>query len=291
MVKNSYSKKKEFKKGLYLVPTPIGNLGDVTFRAIDILKKSDYILCEDTRVSKILLNKYQIKSKLISNHKFNEKKNLSKVIELLKNGCIISIISDAGTPGISDPGSIIINKCIENNIEVIPLPGASSVTLAVSISGFSEKFFFYGFIPNKKNKIEKDFTELSNLNSSIVFFVSPNKIMKILPIIKKSFTGRKILICREMTKHFEEFIRPDVEKVETLQFELTGEFTIVISEKIIDKNTSQTLGESDKKIINQMINKISIKDIINMVQRNSKISKKTIYNYCVKLKKWKVDYF
>ena len=284
MVKNSNSKNKEVKKGLYLVPTPVGNLGDITLRAIDILKKSDYILCEDTRVSKILLNKYQIKSKLISNHKFNEKKNLSKVIELLKNGCIISIISDAGTPGISDPGSIIINKCIENNIEDIPLPGASSVTLAVSTSGFSEKFFFYGFIPNKRNKIDEDFIQLSKLNSSIVFFVSPNKIMKILPIIKKNFTGRKILICREMTKHFEEFIRTDVEKIENLQFELKGEFTIVISEKIIDKNTSQTLDESDKKIINQMINKISIKDIINIVQRNSKISKKEIYNYCVKKK-------
>ncbi len=284
MFKNSNSKIKEVKKGLYLVPTPLGNLGDITFRAIDILKKSDYILCEDTRVSKILLDKYEIKSKLISNHKFNEKKNLLKVIELLKKGLIISIISDAGTPGISDPGSIIINKCIENNIEVIPLPGASSVTLAISISGFSEKFFFYGFIPDQKNKIEEDFKTLSNLNSSIVFFVSPNKITKVLPAIKKSFFGRKILICREMTKYFEEFIRTDVEKIDTLQFELKGELTIVISEKKIDKKTSQTLDESDKKIINQMINKISIKDIISIIQRKSKISKKEIYNYCVQLK-------
>ena len=284
MFKKSNSKIKEVKKGLYLVPTPLGNLGDITFRAIDILKKSDYILCEDTRVSKILLDKYEIKSKLISNHKFNEKKNLLKVIELLKKGLIISIISDAGTPGISDPGSIIINKCIENNIEVIPLPGASSVTLAISISGFSEKFFFYGFIPDQKNKIEEDFKTLSNLNSSIVFFVSPNKITKVLPAIKKSFFGRKILICREMTKYFEEFIRTDVEKIDTLQFELKGELTIVISEKKIDKKTSQTLDESDKKIINQMINKISIKDIISIIQRKSKISKKEIYNYCVQLK-------
>ena len=213
-----------------------------------------------------------------------KKKNLLKVIELLKKGLIISIISDAGTPGISDPGSIIINKCIENNIEVIPLPGASSVTLAISISGFSEKFFFYGFIPDQKNKIEEDFKTLSNLNSSIVFFVSPNKITKVLPAIKKSFFGRKILICREMTKYFEEFIRTDVEKIDTLQFELKGELTIVISEKKIDKKTSQTLDESDKKIINQMINKISIKDIISIIQRKSKISKKEIYNYCVQLK-------
>ena len=284
MVKNSNLKNKDVKNCLYLVPTPIGNLGDITLRAIDILKKSDYILCEDTRVSKILFNKYEIKSKLIPNHKFNEKKNASKIIDLLKSGAIISMVSDAGTPGISDPGSILINKCVENNIDVIPLPGASSVVSAVSISGFSENFFFYGFIPEKKNKIEEDLKSLSNINSSIVFFVSPNKIMKILPVIKKNFLGRKILICREMTKHFEEFIRTDVEKVDTLQFELKGEFTLVISEKKIDKNTSQTLDESDKKIIKQMVNKISIKDIINIIQTKSKIPKKDIYNHCIKLK-------
>ena len=169
MFKNCKSNDKKFKKGLYFVSTPIGNLGDITLRAIEILKKSDYILCEDTRVSKNLFNKYEIKSKLISNHKFNEKKNLFKIIELLKNGSIISLISDAGTPGISDPGSILINKCVEDNIEIIPVPGASSVTSAVSISGFSEKFFFYGFIPDKKKRIEEDFKILSELNSLTAF--------------------------------------------------------------------------------------------------------------------------
>ena len=231
MVKNSKSYNKNIKKGLYLVSTPIGNLDDITLRAIDILKKSDFILCEDTRVSKNLFNKYEIKSKLISNHKFNEKKNLSKIIELLKSGLIISLVSDAGTPGVSDPGSILINKCVENDISIIPLPGASSVTSSVSISGFSEKFFFYGFIPDQKKKIENDFEILSQLNSSIVFFVSPNKIMKIIPLIKNSFIGRKILICREMTKHFEEYLRTDVEKIDTLNFKLKGEITLVISEK------------------------------------------------------------
>ena len=231
MVKNCKSNNKEIKKGLYLVPTPIGNLGDITLRAIDILKRSDYILCEDTRVSKVLFNKYEIKSRLISNHKFNEKKNLTKILELLQSGLIISLVSDAGTPGISDPGSILINECIKNNINIIPLPGASSVTSAFSISGFSEKFFFYGFIPDQKKKIEDDFKILSQLNSSIVFFVSANKINKIIPSIKNSFIGRKILICREMTKHYEEFLREDVEKIDSIRFELKGEITIVISEK------------------------------------------------------------
>ena len=151
MVRNSISRNKEIKKGLYLVSTPIGNLDDITLRAIDILKKSHYILCEDTRNSKILLKKYQIKSKLISNHKFNEKKNLTKILDLFKKGAIISLISDAGTPSISDPGKILVNECIENEINVIPLPGPSSVTSAVSISGFSEKFFFMVFFQKNKN--------------------------------------------------------------------------------------------------------------------------------------------
>ena len=151
MFRNSKNINKEIKKGLYLVSTPIGNLEDITLRAINILNQSDYILCEDTRTSKILLQKYDINSKVVSNHKFNEKKNLPKVLDLLKKGFIISLISDAGTPSVSDPGSILVNECIKHKIDIFPLPGPSSVTSAISISGFSEKFFFYGFFPEKKN--------------------------------------------------------------------------------------------------------------------------------------------
>ena len=151
MFRNSKNINKEIKKGLYLVSTPIGNLEDITLRAINILNQSDYILCEDTRISKILLQKYDINSKVVSNHKFNEKKNLPKVLDLLKKGSIISLISDAGTPSVSDPGSILVNECIKHKIDIFPLPGPSSVTSAISISGFSEKFFFYGFFPEKKN--------------------------------------------------------------------------------------------------------------------------------------------
>ena len=136
--------------GLYIVSTPIGNLSDITLRAIDVLKKSEYILCEDTRTSKKLLDKYKIKSKLISNHKFNEKKNLNKIMEMLNSQKIISMVSDAGTPTISDPGKILINECIKKKINIYPIPGPSAVSAAVSISGFSEKYFFYGFFPEKK---------------------------------------------------------------------------------------------------------------------------------------------
>ena len=284
MVRNSDSYNKEIKKGLYIVSTPIGNLGDITLRAVDTLKKSDYILCEDTRVSKILLNKYSIKSKLISYHKFNEKKNISKILELLKNDSIISIISDAGTPVISDPGAILVNECIKNNIEIIPLPGPSAVLSALSVSGFSEKFFFYGFFPEKVKILEEDLKNLSYLNSSIVFFISSKKINRIMPYLKKNFTDRKILIGREMTKYYEEFIRADIDKINELNFELKGELTIVISEKKSDKKTFQTLDESDKRIIKKMIKKLSIKEITGLINQKNKISKKEIYNYCLQLK-------
>jgi len=158
---NSISGKNELKKGLYLVPTPIGNLGDITLRSLEILKNSDCILCEDTRVSKNLLDKFEIKIKIISNHKFNETQNLSKIINLLKEGQIISLVSDAGTPTISDPGAILVNECIKNNIDVIPLPGASAVTTAISASGFSDKYFFYGFFPEKEKNLKENLNFLS----------------------------------------------------------------------------------------------------------------------------------
>ena len=283
MVRKFKGSNKQIKKGLYLVPTPIGNLDDITFRAVQLLKMSDFILCEDTRVSKILLEKYEIKSKLISNHKFNEKKNLSKIMEFLKSGSIISIISDAGTPTISDPGSILINKCIENNISVTPLPGPSSVTSAVSISGFSEKFFFYGFFPEKKASIS-ELEILSKLNSSIVFFVSAKKINKIIPHLKNYFSGRQILICREMTKYFEEFIRADVDLLDSLSLEYRGEITIVLSENKSLKKDLSSLNESDKRLIEKMINKLSVKEIVSLVNQGKKISKKEIYNYCIRFK-------
>ena len=284
MIVNSKSDYKVTKKSLYLVSTPIGNLNDISFRAINILKKSDYILCEDTRVSKNLLNKYQIKSKLISNYKFNEKKNLSKIIGFIKQGLFISLISDAGTPNICDPGAILIKECIKNSIEIIPLPGASAVTSAVSISGFSEKFFFYGFFPEKNKDLLKDLEILSQLDSSLVFFISPKKLNKIIPFIKKNFRGRKILICREMTKFYEEFYRFEIDQLGLFESNLKGELTIVISEKKEDKKISQILSESDKRIIDKMINKLSIKEISSIINENNKIPKKVIYDFCLKIK-------
>jgi 16S rRNA (cytidine1402-2'-O)-methyltransferase len=284
MILHSENKSNQIKSGLYIVSTPIGNLSDITLRAIDVLKKSDYILCEDTRVSKNLLNRYEIKSKLISNHKFNEKKNLLKVIELLKSNSIISLISDAGTPAVSDPGAIIVNECVLNKIDIFPLPGPSAVSSAVSISGFSEKFFFYGFFPEKNITLNEDFSYLSNLESSIVFFISPRKFNKSIESIKKYFFGRKILVCREMTKFYEEYIRMEINTLEPFKEIPRGELTIVISEKKKMKKASLKLKESDKKSIEKMIKKLSIKDITDLISQNNNVPKKEIYNYCLKLK-------
>ena len=272
------------KSGLYIVSTPIGNLSDITLRALEVLKKSDYILCEDTRTSKNLLDRYEIKSKLISNHKFNEKKNLSKIIEILKSGCIVSLISDAGTPSVSDPGAILINECLINKIDIFPIPGATAVSSAVSISGFNEKYFFYGFFPEKNKKLNEDFEKLKNLDGCIVFFISPRKFNRSVKDIKHYFSDRKILICREMTKFYEEYIRTNIDKLEPFELDPKGELTIVISEKVKEKNSSIILKESDKKNIKKMIKKLSIKDITNLISQNSNVPKKEIYNYCLKLK-------
>jgi len=274
----------KLKKGLYLIPTPIGNLGDITFRAIELLKNSDFILCEDTRVSKKLLDKFEIKKKLISNHKFNEVKNLSKITNLLKNDKIISMISDAGTPAISDPGAVLVNECLKENIDVIPLPGPSAVTTAMSVSGFDEKYLFYGFFPEKEKMIKEKLEMLSDLNFCLIFFVSPKKINKIIPYLKEYLKDRKILICREISKFYEEYTRSTVEKLELFKNEPKGELTIVISEKKLDKKNSQNLSDSDKNNIKTMINKLTTKEITNLISQNSKVSKKKIYEYCLKFK-------
>jgi 16S rRNA (cytidine1402-2'-O)-methyltransferase len=284
MIIKSQSQIKDNENGLYLVSTPIGNLKDITLRAIETLKKSSYILCEDTRVSRILLDRYEIKSRLISNHKFNESKNLNKIMDLLKSGEKISLISDAGTPSISDPGAILVNECVKNNIKIIPIPGPSAVATAVSISGFSEKFIFYGFLPEKKQAIANVFNQISKFNDTCVFFVSSKKVNKIIPELKKNFSGRKVIFCREISKIYEEFIRKNVDDLEIFNKEVKGELTIVISEKKIEKNYSQELSESDMNIIKKMINKLTIKEITEIICQNKDISKKEIYNYCLKIK-------
>ena len=274
----------KLKPGLYCVATPIGNLGDISYRALETIKNSDLILCEDTRVSKKLLNKYKIDKKLVSNHKFNEKKNLKMVLELLEKKKIISLISDAGTPTISDPGRILIKECIIKNINIYAVPGPSAVSAALSISGFSDKYIFCGFLPEKKKELLKLFESISNFNFSIVFFISPKKISKIIEVLKHYFIGRNILISREITKYHEEHIRTSVKDLSNVNISNKGEITVVISENNNLENSLKVLEESDKKKIRKFIKKMTIKDIIKKLNEEKKIPKKLIYKYCIDIK-------
>lgn len=277
------SKIQNLKKGLYIVSTPIGNLLDITLRALEILKNSDIILCEDTRNSKKLLSHYDIKKKLISYHKFNEKKITHEIIPIIEKSKIISLISDAGTPTISDPGKFLINTCLLKNIEIIPIPGPSSVTSAISISGFSEKFIFQGFLPEKNKEFFKELENLKNQNCSIVIFIPPKKFLKNIENFKKYFSDREIVICREMTKIYEQYLRSKVKDLNNIELNTKGELTIILSQKITPIKVFNSLTESDKKEIDKMILNKSIKDILNFY-KNKDISKKIIYDYYLKRK-------
>ena len=274
----------KFKPGLYCVATPIGNMGDISFRAVKILQESELILCEDTRVTKKILQKFEINKKLISNHKFSENKNLEKVIEVLRCNKIVSIVSDAGTPAISDPGRILINECVKNEINIYPVPGTSAVSAAISISGFSDNFYFCGFLPEKQNQVKKLFNSLSSLSCSIIFFISPNKLDKRIDDIKEFFINRDIIICREITKYHEEYIRTSVKELSYVNFSRKGEITVVISEVKKERLSFKGLKESDKKKINNLIKKMSIKDIVKKISVDREIKKKLIYNYCLKIR-------
>ena len=275
--------KNKIKSGLYIVSTPIGNLRDITLRALDILKKSNIILCEDTRVSKKLLSHYEIQTKLISNYKFNEKKNLEKVINIINQGKIVSLISDAGTPVISDPGKLLINRCIEENILIVPIPGPSAVTASISVSNFSDQFYFHGFLSDKINSIKKEFEIFKNLKCSIVFFISAQKLKKKFEVLKEFFSDREILICREITKIHESFYRGKVSEIDNFQFNPKGEVTVIISEKYNEK-LKVNLDESDKEKIKKLILNKSIKDIVSIISEEKNISKTKIYNYCLQIK-------
>ena len=273
-----------FKPGLYCVATPIGNMGDISFRAIKILQESDLILCEDTRVTKKILQKFEINKQLISNHKFNENKNLEKVIELLKNNKIVSLVSDAGTPAVSDPGRILVKECVKNRINIFPIPGASAVSSAISISGFSDNFYFCGFLSEKQNQVKKLFKNLLSIQCSIVFFISPNKLVKRIDDIKEFFSDRDILICREITKYHEEYIRTSVKELSNINISRKGEITVVITKKKNEKISFKEHEETEKKKINKLNKKMSIKDIVKKVSEDREISKKLIYNYCLEIR-------
>ena len=269
-------------KTLYIVSTPIGNLDDITIRAIEILKKTDIILCVDTRHSLKLLNHLNIKKKLFSYHKFNEKKELDNIIKYINDGKILSLISDAGTPTLSDPGRQLIQACIKKDIKVVPIPGVSSITAAMSASGFKDQFLFYGFLPKKENELNKNLSLLGENSFSQVFFIPAIKVNFYLKAFKKYFSGRKILIAKEITKLHEVFLRADVDKINLFKTPLKGELTVVISEKNIkDKILNEKMIIKKAKLY---LKKYSLKDVVELLFETEKVNKKKIYQLCLKIK-------
>ena len=269
-------------KNLYIVSTPIGNLEDITLRALEVLKKSDIILCEDTRQSIKLLNHYKIKKKLVSYHKFNEKKQMSSIIKYFNDGKILSLVSDAGTPLLSDPGRLLVNECLLNRIKVTPIPGVSAITAAMSISGFNDQFLFYGFLPKTINELEKVLDSLSSNNFTQVFFIPSKKINFYLHSFKKYFSGRKIIIAKEITKIHEEFYREDIDKLQTIKNSFKGELTIIISDQSIN-----IIKVNEEKIVNKAkkyLKKYSLKDTVDLIFKTEKINKKKVYDLCLQIK-------
>ncbi len=267
---------------LYIVSTPIGNLDDITLRAIEVLKKSDIILCEDTRHSLKLMNHLKIKKKLISYHKFNEKKQLTNILEHIKTGKILSLISDAGTPLLSDPGRILINECISRKIKIVPIPGVSSITTAMSVSGFKDQFLFYGFLPKKIKELNTVLNILASCKFSLIFFVPGLKVNFYINRLKDFFDGRKVMIAKELTKIHEEIIFLKLSKIENYQVSLKGEITLVVSN---DNSNNKPINM--ERIINKAKNylkKYSVKDTVDLIIKTENISKKDVYQICLNIK-------
>lgn len=246
---------------LYLVPTPIGNLGDFTFRAVEVLNQVEVIFSEDTRITINLLNHYDIKKKLIAFHKFNEEQKVGIVLSYLENGKNVAIVSDRGTPVLSDPGEICTKKVIEKGYNVVSLPGATAAIPAITASGLdSSKFIFYGFLNSKSSKRKKELEFLKNNKMTIIFYEAPHRIMEMLADLKDVFGDRKISISREISKKFEEIYRAKISEVMNMLTEVKGEFVIVV--------------EGNKDVVS--FDDITIKEHVNMYMEDALTEKEAI---------------
>jgi len=274
-------------KGLYIVSTPIGNLKDITIRALITLKNSDLILCEDTRVTQKLLSSYKIKAKLISHHDFTPEEKLIKLIEKIKEDKAVALVTDAGTPLISDPGHKLVILALKENLPIIPIPGPSAVTAALVASGLSlENFFFVGFLPSKENKKINTLKNLVNIKSSLIFFESPKRLHKTLKNMLSIFGNRKCVVSRELTKYYETFYRGDIKDIsrEYLKTNVKGEITIIIDKPNI-KNVSKPFvpeNEKLKKIFSFSRDKISIKHLSALLSIIYKKPRRFFYSQAVK---------
>ncbi|MBK5240598.1 16S rRNA (cytidine(1402)-2'-O)-methyltransferase [Clostridium sp.] len=276
---------------LYLVPTPIGNLKDITLRALEVLQNVDLIAAEDTRQSLKLLNHFNIKKTLISYHMHNEQGKSENIINQVKEGKNIAIISDAGSPGISDPGSVIVAKCIEQNIEFVVLPGATAITTALVYSGMdTTKFIFRGFLPRENKERKPIIDDLLDRSETLIFYEAPHRLLNTLEFLYENVGNRKISMCRELTKLYEEIIRLTLE--EAIEYykknSPRGEYVLVIagkSKEAIDKDEKakwdmMTIQEHIQKYMDEGINK---KDAMKKVAKDRHMPKSEIYKHSLNI--------
>lgn len=276
---------------LYLVPTPIGNLKDITLRALEVLKQCDLVAAEDTRQSLKLLNHFEIRKPMLSYHQHNEQGKSDNIIEKLREGKIIALVTDAGTPGISDPGSVIVKKCIEENLDFEVLPGATATTTALVYSGLdTTKFLFRGFIP-RENKERKPFMEeIKNCKETLIFYEAPHRLLNTLNFILESLGDRKIAICRELTKMHEEIIRGTLSEIIEHYNEKNprGEYVLVIEGKTDEEIMEEAMKTWENLSIEQHILKYmgegnSKKDSMKLVAKERGIPKSEVYKYSLGL--------
>lgn len=262
---------------LYLIPTPIGNLDDITLRAIHVLKEVEVVFSEDTRVTALLLNHLNIKKKLISNHEYNERENKDKLLEYLKNGYSVGLVSDRGTPVISDPGYELAQVAIENNYNVVSLPGATALIPALTVSGIEPMpFLYYGFLNSKESKRKKELENLKNIKYTMIFYEAPHRITKTLEEMLEILGNRKMSISREITKKFEEVYRGTIQDVIEETKEIKGEIVIVVS------GNKEEISYDDLSIedhVNLYIkNGLNSKEAIKKVAEDRNIKKSEVYN-------------
>jgi 16S rRNA (cytidine1402-2'-O)-methyltransferase len=273
---------------LYIVSTPIGNLDDITFRAIKILKEVDLIACEDTRTTKKLLYKFQIQKQLTSYHEHNEVEKAAELLSILKEGKSIALVSDAGTPGISDPGYRIVKLASENGVQVVPVPGASAAVAALSVSGLpTSSFTFLGFLPKQKKKLTEYLKTIKNRTETLIFYESPKRVIKTLEVITEVFGERNVSVSREMTKIYEETLRgtlPQVISNLKSRDAIKGEIVLIVEGNLEDEEIfdSETL---DKVLRHLKKEGHTLKDAVKQITSDSGMSKSVVYKKALEI--WK----
>ena len=277
---------------LYICGTPIGNLEDITIRALRILKEVKLIAAEDTRHTRKLLIPYQINTKVTSYHEYNKFKKAPYLVEILKNGQDIALVSDAGMPGISDPGYVLINLALNNNIKIIPIPGVSALITALVVSGLpTDKFVFEGFLPRKIKERKRYFKRLKNEERTIIFYETPHRLKRALKDMLEILGDRKIVIARELTKKYEEIIRGKLNLVlsEMNTKEIKGEITLIVQGGIKEKGNDTIVFLKDEYIMEKYLSKLkyqgySNKDIIKIAQEKLNVPKNQIYKKLLEIK-------